>query len=86
LWERSEGVGLSAADERAPIDAFLKRNPKLSFVAAAGDELIGTVLCGHDGRRGLIHHLVVAPEHRRRGVGAALLKSGLVALRGAGHR
>jgi ribosomal protein S18 acetylase RimI-like enzyme len=84
LWERSEGVGLSAADERASIDAFLKRNPRLSFVASAGDELIGTILCGHDGRRGLVHHLVVSPDHRRRGVGAALLKSGLEALRGAG--
>jgi N-acetylglutamate synthase len=84
LWERCGGVGLSAADERASIHAFLDRNPKLSFVASLGDELIGTILCGHDGRRGLIHHLAVAPDHRRRGVGAALLKRGLTALRGAG--
>ncbi len=33
LWERTEGVGLSGADEKAPILSFLARNPGLSFVA-----------------------------------------------------
>jgi ribosomal protein S18 acetylase RimI-like enzyme len=84
LWERSEGVGLSGADERAAIFTFLKRNPNISFVAITDGKLIGTILCGHDGRRGLIHHLVTDLAHRRRGVASALLKSGLKALRGAG--
>lgn len=84
LWERSEGLGLGSADEPEAIFAFLERNPGLSFVAHAEGKLIGTILCGNDGRRGLIHHLVTASVHRRRGVGSALLKSGLNALRGAG--
>ena len=84
LWLRSDGVGLSVADERAAIDGFLKHNPGLSFVATAGGEVIGTILCGHDGRRGLIHHLVTAEVHRRSGIGTALLGRGLEALRDAG--
>ena len=84
LWERCEGIGLSAADEEGPIAAYLERNPRLSFVAFAGGELAGTILCGHDGRRGLIHHLAVAAHHRERGIGSALLHRGLQALRGAG--
>jgi ribosomal protein S18 acetylase RimI-like enzyme len=80
LWLATPGVGLSAADELAPVTRFLRRNPGLSFVAVAGGQVVGTVLCGHDGRRGLIHHLVTAPDQRRRGLGRALLRAGLQAL------
>lgn len=85
LWEQSDGVGLlSSADEPAALASFLQRNPGLSFVALQGDQLVGTVLCGHDGRRGLIHHLVVAPATRRLGVGRELLRRGLAALSAEG--
>jgi ribosomal protein S18 acetylase RimI-like enzyme len=84
LWEATPGVGLSAADERDAIERFLGRNPGLSFVAALDRRVIGTILCGHDGRRGLIHHLVVAPDSRHHGLGRTLLQRGLEALRGAG--
>jgi len=81
LWLRTPGVGLSAADKEEPIARYLARNPGLSFVAEMEGDLVGTVLCGHDGRRGLVHHLVVAPEHQRHGIGRALLMAGLEALR-----
>lgn len=84
LWAVTPGVGLSTADQQAPIEQFLKRNPGLSFVAVNEGSLVGTILCGHDGRRGLIHHLVTAQGHRRKGVGRLLLQSGLAALRAAG--
>ncbi|WP_242478653.1 GNAT family N-acetyltransferase [Rubrivivax gelatinosus] len=78
------GIGLSEADEPAALAAFLRRNPGLSFVAQDGGELVGTILCGHDGRRGLIHHLAVAPGRRRRGLGRALLDAALAALQAQG--
>ena len=81
LWEVTPGVGLSCADEQEPIRHFLARNPGLSFVAEEDGRLVGTILCGNDGRRGLIHHLVTAPAARRRGIGRELLRKGLVALR-----
>ena len=84
LWQQSEGVGLSSADEPQALHAFLSRNPSLSFVAVQSRSVVGTVLCGHDGRRGLIHHLVVAADHQRKGVGRLLLGYGLKALREAG--
>ncbi len=84
LWERSEGVGLSDADEPHALRLFLARNPGLSFVALQAGQVIGTVLCGHDGRRGLVHHLVVAAFSRRQGVGRLLLERGLQALHAAG--
>ncbi len=84
LWQGSEGVGLSAADSREAIAAYLQRNPDLSMVVFVGASLVGAVLCGHDGRRGFIHHLAVAPAYRRRGIGSALVQSCLAKLRALG--
>ena len=84
LWQATEGVGLSAADEPRALEAFLHRNPGLSLVALDAGQVVGTLLCGHDGRRGLLHHLAVAPSRQRRGIGRRLLSEGLAGLRRAG--
>lgn len=86
LWRATPGVGLSAADEPAAIARYLARNPGLSLVAESepDGQLIGTLLCGHDGRRGLIHHLVVAPGHRRQRIGERLVSAGLQGLHAQG--
>ena len=72
LWQQSEGIDLSGADSRSSITRFLERNPGLSFVARDGGQLVGAVLCGHDGRRGYIDHLAVLKSHRRQGIGRML--------------
>jgi ribosomal protein S18 acetylase RimI-like enzyme len=84
LWQQTPGVGLSEADSRDNIALFLERNPGSSFVAREGDAVVATILCGHDGRRGLIHHLAVAPAWRHQGLGRRLVQLGLAALKGAG--
>ena len=84
LWRRTEGVGLNESDTRLAITAFLRRNPRLSFVAEQGGRIIGAVLCGHDGRRGYLHHLAVSKRHRRRGIGRLLVNACLAKLRKAG--
>jgi putative acetyltransferase len=84
LWQTSEGVGLSDADSEESIGLYLARNPDISFVARDGEHLVGAVLCGHDGRRGYIHHLAVSESHRRQGLGRALVERCLSALRRAG--
>jgi predicted N-acetyltransferase YhbS len=55
LWTSIPGLGvhLADADSRDSIKSYLVRNPELSFVALSRGRLIGTVLCGHDGRRGV---------------------------------
>ncbi len=69
LWRVTPGLGLGASDAREPIGRYLERNPGSSFVARIAGEVVGAVLCGHDGRRGYLHHLAVAVRCRGRGVG-----------------
>lgn len=81
LWRTTEGVGLSEADDRGPIAAYLDRNPGMSFVVVADGRIVGAVLGGHDGRRGYLHHLAVASAWRRRGLGRALVDAVLEAVK-----
>lgn len=84
LWAESEGISLGSVDTKEKIEAFLHRNPCLSFVARRDREMAGTVLCGHDGRRGFIYHLAVRERYRRKGVGRILVQSCLHALQKQG--
>ncbi len=85
LWRSLPGIGLDdASDSRSGIAALLKRNPGLSFVAVDGGAIVGTALAGHDGRRGFIYHLAVAPSHRHLGLGRTLSDRALRALAACG--
>jgi putative acetyltransferase len=84
LWKKTEGIGLNESDSRPAIAAFLKHNPGLSTVAVADGRVVGAILCGHDGRRGYLHHLAVAPKSRRQGLGRALVGRSLENLRAVG--
>jgi ribosomal protein S18 acetylase RimI-like enzyme len=81
LWSRTEGIGLSEADSEDRIRSFLARNPGLSFVAVDDGRIVGTVLCGHDGRRGYLYHVAVSEPYRNRGIGNRLVAFALQRLR-----
>ena len=75
LWTLSApGVQLSNSDHPNEIKKKLKRDPDLFLVAEQDDKLIGAVLGGFDGRRGIIYHLAVNSKNRGEGVGKALMK------------
>ncbi len=84
LWASCEGVGLNDADQPDSLQAYLVRNPGMSFVAQEGDAILGAVLCGHDGRRGYLNHLAVSPGHRCQGIARDLVTHCLEALQTAG--
>jgi len=84
LWESCDGIGLSSADSRSSIRIYLERNPGLSLIAYDGKTIVGTILCGHDGRRGYIHHLAVQPNYRRQGIGRLLVDKSIAALQSSG--
>ena len=87
LWERTKGLIITDTDNPQDLERYFRRNPGMSRVAINEGCVIGAVLCGHDGRRGYLHHLAVAPEHRNQGVGRALVEACLFKLKEAGiHR
>jgi ribosomal protein S18 acetylase RimI-like enzyme len=47
-------------------------------------QVVGTTLCGQDGRRGYLYHLAVDPKYRRQGLGKQLTQASLVGLKSLG--
>ncbi len=84
LWKTADGVRLRDADSREGIEKYLSRNPGLSFVADDAGKIVGTIMAGHDGKRGYIQHLSVASAQRRRGIGKELVRCCLDALKQQG--
>lgn len=84
LWRDLPGIGLTASDSPDALTRFLQRNPGLSRVAVIDNRIVGTVLCGHDGRRGFLYHLAVESAHRHRGIGLALVDACLEHLQRCG--
>jgi ribosomal protein S18 acetylase RimI-like enzyme len=74
LWESVEkGVHVGRSDTLEEIQKKLQRDPDLFLVAELNGEIVGTVIGGYDGRRGMIYHLAVHQTVRKQGVGAQLL-------------
>lgn len=80
LMQNTPGISLREADSRDATERYLARNPKMSFVAEAQGRVIACVMCGHDGRRGYLQHLLVLPDYRRQGIAQALVERCLNAL------
>jgi ribosomal protein S18 acetylase RimI-like enzyme len=81
LWRSCDGISLRDADSCQGTARYLERNPGLSFVAQNGAGIVGTLMAGHDGRRGYIQHLAVALELRGTGVGEKMVELCLDALK-----
>ena len=74
LWFTIRGFGIRALDDsREDIARFLDRNPTTSVVARDGDRIVGSILCGSDGRQGALYHVCVAKAYRRRGIGTQMV-------------
>ena len=80
LWLNTPNMGLNNLDDSKGISRYLLRNPNTCFVAERDGDIIGVILCGHDGRRGYIHHTAVAQNKQGYGIGSALVNAALVAL------
>ena len=80
LWQGTSPLGKREVESERGLGRFLARNPGISQVACDGAEIVGLSVCGHDGRRGYIHHLGVRTSHRRRGIAHRLVEACLAAL------
>ena len=74
LWMTIKGLGMRSIDDsKEGVERFLKRNPETSVVAVDNGEIVGAILCGHDGRRGCLYHVCVREDMRMRGIGKAMV-------------
>ena len=81
LWMTIKGFGIRSIDDsREGVERFLKRNPTTSVVCEADGKIVGSILCGHDGRRGCLYHVCVHKDYRRHGIGKAMVVWAMEAL------
>lgn len=74
LWQSAgPGIQLRESDSLHEIQKKTRRDSDLFLVAVLETEIIGTVLGGFDGRRGLVYHLAVSRPYRNQGVGDILM-------------
>ena len=74
LWLQIHGFGMRSVDDsKEGILRFLKRNPNTSVVALDKERVVGSILCGHDGRRGCLYHVCVQEDYRKHGIGKRMV-------------
>ena len=74
LWKTIEkGVHVGRSDSPDEIEKKVSRDPDLFLVAESEGRIIGSVIGGFDGRRGLVYHLAVAVPLRGMGIGTCLM-------------
>lgn len=85
LWLRISGFGIRSIDDsKEHIVRFLRRNPTTSFVAEEEGRIVGSLLCGHDGRRGCFYHVCVDKAYRKHGFATKMAQAALEALQEEG--
>lgn len=83
VWVNTKGFKIRLIDDgQERICRFLRRNPGLSCVAVADGKIVGSILCGHDGREGSFYHVCVREENRQRGIGEEMVNYCLAKLEG----
>jgi ribosomal protein S18 acetylase RimI-like enzyme len=86
LWETSRSAASVTPDTVEAVEALLAAAGSVLLLAVEGDEVMGTLVVGWDGWRGNMYRLAVRSDHRRRGIGLALVEAGHEHLRSLGAR
>lgn len=82
LWSGIKGFAIRSIDDsREGIERFLIRNPNTSVVAEMDGRIVGSILCGHDGRQGCFYHVCVDEAYRQHGIGRQLAEKAIDALK-----
>ncbi|HUV24161.1 MAG TPA: GNAT family N-acetyltransferase [Methanomassiliicoccales archaeon] len=85
LWQESELEHRpTGRDTRERIAAEIEKETAIFLVAEINDEIVGTIFCTHDGRKGWLNRLSVLPKMQRKGIASDLIKEGEKRLRELG--
>lgn len=76
LWGRARSGHATTADHLEDVQRLMAQMPGSVLVAERDGTIVGALIAAWDGWRGNMYRLAVNPEHRRRGVGMALVQAG----------
>jgi ribosomal protein S18 acetylase RimI-like enzyme len=73
LWSRVFPNPSPWNDPSEDIARKLGVHRELFIVAELEGRIVGTAMGGYDGHRGWVYYVAVGPDHRRKGIGTALM-------------
>ena len=74
LWRACDLV-VSHNDPATDFRFALAGTASTMLVAEEGDQIIGSVMVGHDGHRGWLYYLAAVPERQGQGIGRAMVEA-----------
>jgi ribosomal protein S18 acetylase RimI-like enzyme len=86
LWQQARSEHASTVDRLEDVQRLLSNAAGSLLVAEADGAILGALIAAWDGWRGNMYRLAVGFEHRRQGVGLALVRAGEEHLRRQGAR
>jgi ribosomal protein S18 acetylase RimI-like enzyme len=86
LWLQSRSEHATTSDRLDDVQRLLSEELGSLLVANADGVILGALIAAWDGWRGNMYRLAVRSEHRRRGIGLALIRAGEEHLRRQGAR
>ncbi len=76
LWIDA-GLILGISDKKDEIQILVENQGNKFFLLERDSQIIGTVICTFDGRRGYIQHVAVREEDQNKGYGEILMKKAI---------
>ncbi|MGA9876774.1 MAG: GNAT family N-acetyltransferase [Solirubrobacteraceae bacterium] len=86
LWQQARSEHATTTDRLEDVQRLLSEGSESLLVADADGAIVGALIAAWDGWRGNMYRLAVRREHRRRGIGMALVRAGEERLRRQGAR
>lgn len=86
LWQQARSEHATTPGRLEDVQRLLVETPGSLLVADSDGAILGALIAAWDGWRGNMYRLAVASQHRRRGIGMALVRTGEENLRRQGAR
>lgn len=84
LWKQARSEHASTPDLPEDLERLVLESPGTLLIATVDRRVVGVLIAAWDGWRGNLYRLAVDLEHRRSGIGLALVRAGEAHLRQRG--